>query len=258
MEGLSMKDARYLVEGAPPPPTLPAHGDGLDGDQPSRAEQAARADPDHPGVDTLGAIRWQLGRRITEEHPAQNVLGDEPAQIVLLNEEFEAYVLELNSRCINIYQFQDPKGKDKRAAGNERTNRAYFVGADSMTGRPVVADGLAKSNRGNPPRLDADFTGAAFVGHHTKTVATAPIPHTNMLRGRNQMTFVKRLTLGDRYPRDGPVMPVPARTELDTYLREEDEKWQLDWPLSVTTLDPTLAPSFQNLDPTGPNEWRYA
>ncbi|KAK2019020.1 hypothetical protein LZ32DRAFT_299564 [Colletotrichum eremochloae] len=53
-------------------------------------------------------------------------------------------------------------------------------------------------------------------------------------------------------------MPVPTQTELDTYLREEDEKWQLGWPLSVKTLDPMLAPSFQNLDPTAPNEWRYA
>ncbi|KAK2012526.1 hypothetical protein LZ32DRAFT_306205 [Colletotrichum eremochloae] len=32
-----------------------------------------------------------------------------------------------------------------------------------------MADGLAKSKRGHVPRLEPDFNGAAFVGHHTNS-----------------------------------------------------------------------------------------
>ncbi|KAK2024604.1 hypothetical protein LX32DRAFT_93500 [Colletotrichum zoysiae] len=253
----SSQKARYLVEGTPPPLALHEHGGGPDRNRPNRAEQEALADPDHPGTNILGRIGWRNGDAFSETRPDEEDIETELERVILLNEDFIAYNLELNSRCINIYQFQDPTGKASRAAGTERVNRAYFVGADALTGRPVVAGGIAKSNRGNAPNLGANFNGAAFVGHHTKTVATAPIPHTDLLRGHSQTLYIKRLTLGSHYPENGPSVS-PTQAELDAFLAEERDRWEVGWPLRVNVLDPTAQPQLMNLEHTAPREWRYA
>ncbi|KAK2033226.1 hypothetical protein LX32DRAFT_690405 [Colletotrichum zoysiae] len=111
---------------------------------------------------------WALLRgkpeSVTDHRPEDYQLGEEAARVVSFEQDFAVSELELNTRCVNIYRFQDTAGKSSRAAGPGRVSRAYYVGADSITGRPVVADGIAKASRGrNPPKTDADFTGASFV-----------------------------------------------------------------------------------------------
>ncbi|WQF84775.1 hypothetical protein CDEST_09789 [Colletotrichum destructivum] len=94
-----------------------------------------------------------------------------------------------------------------------------------MKGILVFADGPAKSLRDTcQPDLSSNFTGAAFVDGPTRAVASCLIPHTDMLRGENQMVFIKRLTLGDRYPENAPQLPLPGDEEQTVYLKDKQER----------------------------------
>ncbi|KAJ0166462.1 hypothetical protein CTA2_7223 [Colletotrichum tanaceti] len=242
MDGPSSAVARYLVEGTPSPSRL-GRSDG--GPSDIGADNSHNSDnPDHPGFIIIGVASP----------------SDEDGQRrIISSEEIPIYQLRLKTRCVNIYQFTDPAGRGARMAEANRISTPLYVGTDALRGVPVVAEGPAKSLKStSSPDLASDFTGAAFVNGFTKTVASSPIPHIDLLRGEDQMLYIKRLTLGNRYPQNGPQLPLPPQRELNDYIEEENDRWLIGWPLRVKTLEPNAPPRFLNLRSTSCPNWSLA
>ncbi|OBR06162.1 hypothetical protein CH63R_10282 [Colletotrichum higginsianum IMI 349063] len=122
MDGSSSADSQGIVDG-PPPPSQLAMSEG--GPSNVGIDNSHNSDnPDHPGF-----ILVHLTKLVSEESPE--------ARIIFL------YELQLKTRCVNIYQFSNPTGRDVRIAEANRFSLPLYVVTDALKGVPVVAEGPA-------------------------------------------------------------------------------------------------------------------